>query len=641
MGKWTLPHEMTGDEVLPMKAAPNFILPHEVEAAEAAKPTGAELALKEETPLNRAVIGAGQELSNRLGGLKQKAGMIRNLVPIGDPSTWPQDVSKQLQDESEAQAALNKDPSAGYGRLGTDVLLGATGPGRTILGGALTGGALGAMTPQEKPSWGQTLADTGEGALLGGLGSGVVNGALSTVGKLKNSLQGRFANPDYENRFRIFRQNQVPGSLGDITQNPSIMAAENIAQYIPGSGRKPFLEQQAKRLGEVVEKAPEDIAGATSAQSKEDVGSTLANSIKTKYKAVKADAGNLYDAVEARVQAAGNPPIIPTKMSNEVNTLLAKYPTAFARLSDDPDTTKALTTIASGVRPGQSPLLGPNGLPIQTPPNLTFSELRQLDSDLGSMIRQGRQLTARGEMNNKSFDQLVKVQKALREDITDWSKQVGDPQIATGVAEANKFFRENVTPFRKNQLTRKVIQDENYNPDTLAQSMFKLDSPFLSTQAGQFLTPEGVQAGRFYLMNQAKKRAMDDALASGYSPSRFLKGTELGETGPKLFSPDELGKVADLQELINSSRRAASYGADPATGNRLAMLSPFVNWHIPLAAKAFSTLSHSENPMRVMLAPSQLYTGAGNSPAGALGKFGEEMLRRSGAGGAQDVRDIR
>lgn len=633
MAKWIMPHEM-GAEVLPMKQKPNFILPHEVDAEEAAKPTPAEEALAAESPGSRALIGAGQQVSNVLAGAKQKAGMAANLLPFVE-NKWPQEVVAQLKEEAPFQAALNKDPYAGYGRLGANIGVGLLGPSRSLAGAALTGGVMGALEPQEDPTWGNTIQDVAKGAGLAAAGAAVVNGALTSVAKARNAARGRFANPEYENRFRIFKQNDVPGSVGDITQNPMIMGMENVAQYVPISGRKEFLERQAQRLGEVVEGAPERIAGATAAQSKEDIGSVLAGSIKKKYAETKQASRNLYDQVEARVQAAGNPPVTPARMSAEVNQLLTKYPSAFAKLGDDPDTVRALETIASGVKPGQSPILGPNGKPILTPPNLTFSELRQLDSDLGAMIRQGRQLTARGDMNNKSFDQLVKVQKALRDDISDWSKQVGDPEISKGVAQANKFFRENVVPFRKNQLTRKVIQDESYNPDTLAQSMFKLDSPYLSEQARQFLTPQGIQAGRFHLLNQAKRKAMDEALASGYSPSRFLKNTELGETGPKLFSNDELGQVADLQELIGSSRRAASYSADPATGNRLAMLSPFLSMKIPLAAKVFSTLSQSEAPMRFMLANPNLYLGHGG-----LGRVSEEALRKSGAGLGVGLSDL-
>ena len=627
MAKWIMPHDVASEEILPMKAKSNFIMPHEEKQAEESKLTPEQEILATETPINRALIGAGQRFTDVGLGVKQRAGQLRNVLP-GTPSTWPEEVASQVKSESGTRSAIAKDPYAGYGKAGADVALSLLSPSAKILPAAATGFTMeGVAQPLEEPTWGNVLTEGGKGALQGAAGSTLMNVLGSGVARSKNALQGRFADPEQERRFRIFRQNDVPGSLGDITQNPTIMNMENMAQHIPGSGRRQFMEKQAGRLGEVVEGAPEKIAGAVPSATREDIGQVLAKSIKDKYSSVKDKARALYDDVEVRVQNVGNPPVTPTKMSNEVNTLISKYPSVFAKLGDDPETVNALKTIASGVQPGKSPILGANGQAILTPPNLTFSELRQLDSDLGAMIRQGRMLSSRGEMNNKSFDQLVKVQKALRDDITDWSNSVGDPGIAKGVAEANKYFKETVVPFRSNRLTRNVLQNEQFDTDTLANSLFKLNSPTRTGQAVDFLTPEGVQAGRYHMLQQAKDKAMNDVLESGYSPSKFIRGTELGETGPKIFTPDELGQVADLQELVNSSRRAASYSADPMTGNRLLGLAPFVSMKLPLAARAFSTASQSEAPMRFMLADPRLYTGDG-----ALGKVGESLLRKSGAG---------
>ena len=627
MPKWILPHdEMPVELVNPTAAKPNWILPHSQQDEALAK-TPEELALEAEPPVQQALIGAGSRLHRAGQGAKQAAGMVRNLFP-GQPSTWPEEVAAQVRENAPIQEAIAKNRNASLGALGTDVALGMMAPGARVLPAAAAGFALeGPLTPRAEPSWGDMLQEGGKGALLSAASTGALNTLMSAGAKGKNALAGRFADPNAERRLRIFRQNQVPASLGDITQSPTIMALENAAQHIPLSGRKEFLENQATALGNVVEGAPTKIAGITSAQSKEAVGDTLARSIKRKYAEVKDIARGMYDEVETRVQALGNPPVTPTKMSSEVQALLSKYPSAFSKIGDDPQTVKTLEMIATGVQPGKSPLLNANGLPIMKAPNLTFSELRQLDSDLGAMIRQGRQLSARGEYGSKTFDQLVKVQKALREDITDWSKTVGDPKIASGISEANKYFKDTVIPFRKNQVIRKVIQDDQYNPDTLASQFFKLDSPYLAERAREFMTPEGVQAGRFYLINEAKKRAMNDVLESGYSPSKFMRGTELGETGPKLFTPEELGQLGDLQELIGSSRRAATYAADPSTGNRLLALSPLASWKVPGAARLFSTATQSEGLMRYMLADPRLYTGTG-----PLGMATEELLRKSGVG---------
>jgi len=632
MAKWILPHEEMPEELTtPQKAKSKFIMPHEVEAEKTRVKTPAELTLAEEPPINRAFIGAGQTMADILGGAKQTAGMM-----LGNE--WPQQVAEELKANAQAREAIGRDPYASSGRLAANVGLGIATPivRYPKTASALYGAALeGPLKAREEPTWGNMVVEAGEGA-LGGFAGGALGQALTSgLARSKNAYKGRFADPEQQNRFRIFKENLVPASIGDITQNPTLMGLENAAQHIPFTGRKAFMEQQAKRLGEVIENAPERIAGGVPSGTKEDIGATLVRSVKNKYASNKATARGMYDDVSARVQAVGAPPIPTTELAVETQKLLSKYPTAFAKLTEDPTTVKTLEEIAAGTSPQASKLLGPNGQPLTKMPQLSFDELRALDSDLGALIRQGRTLSARGEYNNKTFQQLANVQKALRKDIDNWSTAVGDPEIAKGVKEANKFYRENVMPFRENPTTRKIIQDQDINQDTLANQMFKLDSPWLSEQSVGFLTPEGVQAGRYHLLKQAEEKAMNEALESGYSPSQFLRRSDLGESGGKLFTPDELSQLGDLQELVRSSRRAAGYASDPSTGNRLLSLSPLVSWKAPLMARAFSTLSQGETPMRFMLADPRLYTGAGG-----LGKASEAVMRKLPIGAGVDREDL-
>lgn len=632
MAKWIMPHEdMPVELATPQKASSKFVMPHELEVDEAKVKTPAQMTLEAESPLSRGFIGAGQAMSDVLQGAKQTAGMILS-------NQWPQQVSQDLASNREARSAISSDPYASGGKLAANVGLGLATPitkypkmASTAFGAAIEG----PLKPREEPTTGNMVTDAAEGA-LGGLAGGTLGQYLTSgVARSKNALKGRFASPEQQNRFRIFKENLVPGSLGDITQNPTIMSLENAAQHIPFTGRKAFMEQQAGRLGEVVKGAPEKIAGGVPSGTKEDLGGTLVRSVKEKYAINKSTARDLYDAVSARVQAVGAPPVPTTELASETQKLLSKYPTAFAKLTEDPATVRALEEIASGVSPQASKILGPSGKPIMKAPQLGFDELRALDSDLGALIRQGRTLSARGEYNNKTFQQLANIQKALRKDIDNWSSAVGDPQISKGVKNANKFYRENVLPFRENPTTRKIIQDQDVNQDTIADQMFKLDSPWLSEQSTGFLTPEGIQAGRYHLLKQAEQKAMNDSLESGFSPSQFLRKSQLGESGDKLFSSHEMGQLGDLQELIRSSRRAGSYASDPSTGNRLLSLAPLASMKVPLAGRAFSTLAQSEAPLRFMLADPRLYTGAGG-----LGRASEAVIRKLPIGAVANREDL-
>lgn len=632
MPKWVMPHEDSAapsakDSVLsPGNLDYRFILPRWAKAPEPAQ-SPEELVLSQESGPSRVAIGLGERLSRAGRGLKQKAGMVRNLLP-GEESTWPAETAELNVQEAPYRAAINKDPYASAGQVVGEVALGSLLPSGGILKPALSGALTeGVLNTVSEPTWGNALTEAGKGALAGGVGGAATHYGVSALAKAKNAVKGNFASPEHARRFSIFKREGVPASLGDITQNPFIMSMENTAQHVPFTGRKEFLEQQAHKVAEKVNQAPEAIAGAVPSGTKEDLGKTIAESIRTKYAANKQEAGKLYDDVSARVQAVGAPPVTATQLAQTSKALLDKYPSVFAKLSDDPHTVEAIAAIAKGTHPRASTILGANGQPVMNAPKLSFDELRALDSDLGGMIRQGRILTGRGEFNNKAFKQLVDLQAALRKDIETWSGTVGDPAIAQGIANANKFYRQQVVPFRKNKTVRSVIQDEHPDTDSLPGLLFRPDSPSRAEQALAFMTPEGAQAGRYFMVKEARDKAMNDVLEADYSPKRFLSGSQLGETGPKLFSNAELEKLADLREMVKSSRRASTYGFDPSTGNRLLSLSPLMGPKLPAMAKLFALSAQSEKPVRYMLANPRAYTG--KSP---LGIAAEDLIRRSGVG---------
>lgn len=633
MSKWVMPHE-DSREPSTQSPAPSatkldyrFVLPHVVESELPESRTPAELTLQGESVPSRVAIGVGERLSRAGRGVKQKVGMLRNLLP-GTESAWPEEAAELNRQEAPFRAAISKDPAAMAGQVAGEVALGSLLPAGGIAKSALSGGFTeGALNTVSEPTWGNVLTETGKGAVAGGVGGAATHYGVSALAKAKNAVRGNFASPEYAKRFSIFKDADVPASLGDITQNPFIMSMENTAQHIPFTGRKEFLEQQARKVAARVDQAPESIAGAVPSGTKEDLSKTIAESIRQKYAANKAEAGKLYGDVAARVQAVGAPPVPTTELAATSRALLDKYPSVFAKLSDDPATVDAITAIARGTHPKASTILGPSGQPVMKAPKLSFDELRALDSDLGDMIRQGRILTGRGEFNNKAFRQLTDLQTALRKDIETWSGTVGDPGIATGIADANKFYRQQVVPFRKNKTVRSIIQDEHPDTDSLPGLLFRPDSPSRAEQALSFMTPEGAQAGRYYMVKSAKDKAMNDALEADYSPKRFLSGSQLGETGPKMFTNPELEKLADLREMVKSSRRAATYGFDPSTGNRLLSLSPLMGPKLPALAKLFALSTQSERPVRYMLANPRAYTG--KSP---LGITAEDLVRKSGVG---------
>lgn len=625
MPKWDMPQDLQSEEPVSVVRRPvsGFAMPHELEDRIPFR-SPEEQTLSGMPSAQQFAVGLGERLLRAGRGAKQKTGMLGNM--LGIENKLAEEAAETNIAEAPYREAIARSTPASIGGIGAEIALGSIIPGATLprmmASGAATEGLFNTLS---EPTGANLLTEAGKGAAIGGIGGAATHLGLSAVAKGKNAIQGRFANPEFGRRFGIFKEHGVPGSLGDITQNPFIMSMENTAQHIPMTGRKDFLEGQAKAVIDTIDKSPKAIAGAVPSATKEDLGKVLADSMKAKYGANRAEARGLYDAVAQRVRQVNAPPVNAVELSAAAKTLLSKYPSAFAKLTDDPAVVDSIKAVASGTQPGKSVLLNAAGLPIAKPPKLSFDDLRALDSDLGSLIRQGRTLTAKGEFNNKAFDQLVALQKALRKDIDIWAVSVGDPAIATGIKEANSFFRQNVMPFRQNKTARQVLQNEQFDTDTLPGLLFRPDSPTRAEQALSFLTPEGRQAGRYYMADRARKQAMDDVLEANYSPSKFLKSSQLGETGPKLFSPDELGRLEDTRELVKSSRRAASYAYDPATGNRLLSLAPLAGMKLPILAKLFAVTSQSENPIKYMLASPRF----AKSP---LGSASENILRKSGVG---------
>ena len=86
MPKWFMPHEdSAAPSVKDLLLSPGnldyrFILPHRAKAPEPAQ-SPEELILSQESGPSRVAIGLGERLSRAGRGLKQKAGMVRNLLP--------------------------------------------------------------------------------------------------------------------------------------------------------------------------------------------------------------------------------------------------------------------------------------------------------------------------------------------------------------------------------------------------------------------------------------------------------------------------------------------------------------------------------------------------------------------------------
>lgn len=603
-------------------------------AKPARDPTPADLALAESSVPGRVLIGLGSRFSDIGQGLKQTTGLVADA--LGAETGWAQDIAQRQRDEAPFKQAIRRDPAALAGGILGDVAAAVPMAGvmrGPVLGSAVIGAGLaGPMTPRENPSFEALAGDTATGGVLGGAGGAAMQGLAGSIGRAKNAATGRFGTPELGDRARAFKEWGVEPSIGDLTQNPIVMSAENIAGYFPFTGRTAFLANQTAALKKAASDVTPKVLGRQGVSSKEDISTVLANSIKAKYASNKRTASQMYDAVERAAKDPTVPPVQPISLAQNAAALRNEYPDLFNAFQDKQAVSR-LNSIIEGTGPRQSAILGPNGLPIQTPPQLSFSDARWLDKRLGSMIRQGDKQVMAGNMDPEAFRQLAQLQRSLRADIDDWALSTGRPDIVQGIKDANKYFRENIVPFREDATIRGVLQDR-LKPDVLPQRLFGGDNPIYAGKARQFLTPEGELAGKEFILEQGKKKAMEAALSPRASFLRPPGLTGVGETGAKVLSPEELARFAQFEELLHAGRRAIGSGSDPSQQARLLSIAGLSKPVFPAVGKAFTSLG-SGVPMRWLLADPRLYTGS--SP---LGRVSEQALRSSGVGlGLKPIRE--
>lgn len=651
MSEWIMPRRNKAppsEEPRPEELQFNFVMPRRKPVEEVIPP---EISTLQEEPwYKRSLIGFGSRVDDMGLGLKQAAGHV-----LGNED-MVSSAAAASRDKTKYRAALGDDTAAMLGGVGADigVTLPLAGVGAAIkgvqgvstlgkiaaapiagagkmmaapiMGSGVAGGLLGGpLTPQENESPGYMLESGLKGAGLGLAGGALTHGLLSAVGKGFNMAKGRFADPETAARIRAFDEWGVPGSLGDVSQKPLVMYGENLAQYAPFSGREAFLANQSHAIRKALTDAPERIAGPIASGTKEDLGKALTKSLKDQYKTVKQTAGKMYDDVESLVTARGAPPIVPSNLASTAKQLEKDYPSFFKSFQDS----KAVSRLQDIIRdtgPQSSRILGPNGQPIQSSAAIPFSEMRWLDKRLGSMIRQADKQVFAGKMDPEAFQQFIQLQKALRSDIDSWAASSGIPEVASGVTAANKYFVENVLPFRNNSVVAKALKDRA-DLDRLPSQLLKLDSPALTQQVATFLTPEGRQAAKHFMVQQAEKRAMDEALNPMLGFLRRESDTVLGESGPKLFSPEELARLKSLEGVLGASKRAVRHASDPAESARMIGMLALTNPVLPAAARAFTATGQNNAMSRYLLADPSF-----TSPAsGGLARMIEESARRAGA----------
>lgn len=471
-------------------------------------------------------------------------GMLSNLVPKGSADEF----TKQAEEERALyEQGLGDSTAAGIGRFVGNVAPTLLVPGGAA-GGALmragTAGASGAAIGGAGfvPEGGSRLEQAALGGLMGGAGSLAMSGLGKGMEKLSQ------LNRPVSEIEQLSKQFDVPVTMGEVSRSPSLQALETQLERVPGVGIRGFREGQSNSLKAAAEK----LRGQFDTGS-DDVGVTLQRSLGKSFENARKKATKLYDVVNKASENA------KTKVIPDSTRSLAR-----SIINDE----KAI------------PALKNTGLiddltEFSKLKDMSFDQARKVRSRLLSTVRQAEKKAIQGGMSDEQVRAMTRLSDAIEQDIGTFAQREGG-SILKSYQRANKYYRENVVPF-KERTFRRVLSDD-FDTDNILATFIKRDSSLKGrgNQAEKLigkLDLEGRQAVKYSVLSEAFEKATNTADNVPFSPARFAQEVKkLSDANKVIFDAAEKSQLDGFVKLAEATKRAGQYAENPPTGLRAADL---------------------------------------------------------------------
>lgn len=496
----------------------------------------------------RALVGMGRGFKDVGEGVAQAAleagshiNLLEDLIPKADQFTQNAQDERQLFTDN-----LGDSTAASAGRFAGNVLPTLVVPGG-VAGGALTRAGTAALSGAATgglgfvPEGGSRLENAALGGLFGfgssatmsGLGAGM--NALKTTGRPASEIE------------TLAQQFDVPVTAGEVRGSPSLQALETQLERVPGVGIRGFRERQSEALKSAATKLKDQFSGP------DDVGTALQGSLTRTYQAAKNKASRLYDQVGKASQTA------KTKVTPTGTRLLAK------EIISDEKLIPALkdTGLVNELRE------------FSKLKDMSFDQARKVRSRLLSTVRQAEKKAIQGGVSDEKVRAFNRLSQAFDDDINQFATREGGA-IASTYNRANKFYRENVVPFKERQF-RRVLSDD-FDTDNILATFIKRDSVLRSrgNQAEKLvgkLDLEGRKAVKHAVLSEAFEKATNTADNVPFSPAKFAQEIrKLSDANKVIFDSAEKSQLDGFVKLAEATKRAGQYAENPPTGLRAADL---------------------------------------------------------------------
>lgn len=426
-------------------------------------------------------------------------------------------------------------------------------------------------------------------ALLGiNLGGAVAGGAGTS--RLSNVNLGSFRTPSGN----IIDINPAAGTnyanqeTGALVQNARARGVDlNANDVAPGSmggkainSLRRYAGTSEQRAGETTNQVINAIENTTenARPASVPVGTSadraVANDLRTQYGNAKDTAGKMYDAVEtALAKDPGSEKMIPAATQDIAASLKADFPDWATLTNASQSTANKINSILKGVGQDSGAYTGVGGGVKTT----DFKDMRALSKEVGQLVEATRTDPKLAMVHGK----LKALYGAIQTDFDSWATTTGNKQAADAYDAAQTFFKDNVAPFRDNPNVYRIVSSRTPTAeyDKYAENIVNrtLQGGVEPTQlTTSLLSPEGNNAFRFKMLEDARSRSINPDNATLFSAPGYMREMGLGRPDTPSparvafgTSPTALQDVSQLGQIVDTTRGAVVPKVPPKTGYAL------------------------------------------------------------------------
>jgi hypothetical protein len=229
-----------------------------------------------------------------------------------------------------------------------------------------------------------------------------------------------------------------------------------------------------------------------------DMGKIIINDLRDRYKAVKSQAGALYDAVLPALRAKkGTDQIAVANAKSAITDFLKEFP-GYLRDPDVPTSVKELMQKIAKAPDTQV---------------ISYTDFRKMNSAFGQAYSEAERAAAAAGKGTAKSSALGQIYSALSRDADAWATRLEtqNPEAVSAFRQAQTYFTENVLPFRDTKLVNDVV-GRRLKPTEIDNVGEKFVTGLLNADEGVAQTTmrlagdEGQRAARFALLDNAAIR---------------------------------------------------------------------------------------------------------------------------------------